>query len=204
MFVQVVSGRTSQPDQIRAAVDAWVRDLAPGADGWLGLTHGVTGDGRYIAAVRFESQLQAQRSAQRPEQVAWWDQTSRLLDGEPDISDSVWVVPDIIGDPGRAGFVQFMQGTGSDPDRARELFESQDSGAFAAFRPDILGSLAIAHESGRWTMALWFTSEADAREGEKKEPTPEIAAEMEKMNEISDGSVPEFFDLSTPWMCAPA
>ena len=40
----------------------------------------------------------------------------------------------------------------------------------AGFRPDILGSMMIGHEDGRWTQVLYFTSEAEAREGERKEP----------------------------------
>lgn len=202
MFVQVINGRTSNSDALKAASETWVKELSSGADGWLGSTEGVTSDGRFVAVVRFDSQEQAQRNSDRPEQGAWWAQTSALFDGEPEFHDSIWAVPDIVGDPGQAGFVQVMQGHGTDPDRARELF-SQESPAFAAFRPDILGSLAVAHDGGFWTMAIWFTSEADAREGEKKEPTPEMQAQMDEMNKISDG-VPEFFDLTDPWLFGPA
>lgn len=202
MFVQVINGRTSDPAGLRAALDRWMQDLAPGADGWLGSTEGVTSDGRFIAVVRFESEEQARRNSDRPEQGQWWSQTATLFDSEPEFHDSIWVVPDIVGDPAQAGFVQVMQGRSTDPDRARELFD-QDSEELRAFRPDILGSLAVAHEGNLWTMAIWFTSEAEAREGEKKEPTPEVAAQMAEMNKISDG-VPEFFDLPEPWMYAPA
>ena len=58
MFVQVITGKTSQPAQVRAALDRWVEQLAPGATGWLGSTAGVTEDGRLVALARFESEGQ--------------------------------------------------------------------------------------------------------------------------------------------------
>jgi hypothetical protein len=79
---------------------------------------------------------------------------------------------------------------------------SQDSGAWAAFRPDIIGSLAAAHDGGAYTMALYFTSEEEAREGERKQPPPELQAQMEEMDALSVG-VPEFFDLKQPWLYTP-
>ena len=51
-------------------------------------------------------------------------------------------------------------------------------------------------------MALYFTSEEAAREGERKEPPPELKAQMDEMNALSIG-VPEFFDLKQPWLYSP-
>ena len=201
MFVQVIQGQVSDPEQVRAAFEQWVRDLAPGATGWLGSTAGVTEDGRFIALARFESEEAARRNSGRPEQDRWWAETARLFTSEPTFKDSTDVVPDIIGDPDTAGFVQVIQGQGTDPDRARELM-SQDSTEWAAFRPDIIGSIAAAHDAGAYTMAIYFTSEADAREGERKEPPPELKAQMDEMDALSTG-VPEFYDLKQPWLYSP-
>ncbi len=201
MFVQVIQGQVSDPEQIRAAFDQWVRDLAPGATGWLGSTAGVTEDGRFIALARFESEEAARRNSDRPEQDRWWAETARLFTSEPTFKDSTDVVPDVVGDPDTAGFVQVIQGQGTDPDRARELM-SQDSAEWAAFRPDIIGSIAAAHDAGAYTMAIYFTSEADAREGERKEPPPELKAQMDEMDALSTG-VPEFYDLKQPWLYSP-
>jgi hypothetical protein len=55
---------------------------------------------------------------------------------------------------------------------------------------------------GEYTMALYFTSEADAREGEKKEPPPALKAQMDEMNSMSVG-MPTFFDLPHPWLYSP-
>jgi hypothetical protein len=201
MFVQVIQGQVSDPEQVRAAFDQWVRDLAPGATGWLGSTAGVTEDGRFIALARFESEEAARRNSDRPEQDRWWAETARLFTSEPTFRDSTDVIPDVVGDPDTAGFVQVIQGQGTDPDRARELM-SQDSAEWAAFRPDIIGSIAAAHDAGAYTMAIYFTSEAEAREGERKDPPPELKAQMDEMDALSTG-VPEFYDLKQPWLYSP-
>jgi hypothetical protein len=49
-------------------------------------------------------------------------------------------------------------------------------------------------------MAVSFTSEAAAREGEPKEPPPELKVQMEEMAALSVGE-PEFLDLR-PWLSA--
>jgi len=73
----------------------------------------------------------------------------------------------------------------------------------AAFRPDVLGSVSIGHEDGEWTQVMYFTSEAEAREGERKEPPPEMQALMDEMMKISMGE-PDFFDLRQPDLRSPA
>ena len=53
MFVQVIQGQVTDAGKVRAALDRWAAEVAPGAIGWLGSTAGVTGDGRFIALARF-------------------------------------------------------------------------------------------------------------------------------------------------------
>jgi hypothetical protein len=201
MFVQVIKGRVADPARVKAALDRWAEELAPGAEGWLGSTAGVTEDGRFIALARFESEEAARRNSNRPEQDRWWAETSRLFDGEPTFRDSTDVDVDTNGDPATATFVQAMQGRTSDPERARRLM-AEDSTDWSAFRPDMLGSVAVGHEGGAYTMVMWFTSEAEAREGERKEPPPELKAQMDEMGALSVGE-PEFLDLKDPWMYGP-
>jgi hypothetical protein len=201
MFVQVIQGQVSDAGQARAALDRWVQELAPGATGWLGSTAGVTEDGRFIALARFESEEAARRNSDRPEQDQWWTETAKLFTGEVTFRGSSDVTVDLIGEPDDAGFVQVIQGRGSDPDRARELM-GQDSSEWAAFRPDIIGSVGVGHDGGAYTMALYFTSEEAAREGERKEPPPELKAQMEEMGKLNVGE-PEFFDLKQPWLYSP-
>jgi hypothetical protein len=201
MFVQVVQGRTSNPEALSAAIDQWMRDLAPGATGWLGTTGGITEDGRAIAVIRFESEEAAQRNSERPEQDRWWAETEKLFDGGATARNSDDVTVDMHGDPDRAGFVQIMQGRGTDPDRAKQLM-AEDSDKWAAFRPDVLASVGIGHEGGAYTMVTYFTSEAEAREGERKEVPPELRANMEEMSKLMIGEM-EFFDLKQPVIRSP-
>jgi hypothetical protein len=201
VFVQVIQGRVSDPAAVHAALDRWVQELAPDATGWLGSTAGVTDDGRFIALARFESEDAARRNSDRPEQDRWWSETAKLFSGDAVFSDSITVDADVVDDPDQAGFVQVIQGRGSDPDRARELM-SQDSEEWAAFRPDVVGSLGVQHEGGKYTMAIYFTSEAEAREGERKEPPEAIRAQMAEMDSLTVGT-PEFFDLREPWLYSP-
>jgi hypothetical protein len=201
VFVQVIQGQVSDAAAVRGAVDQWINELAGGAAGWLGATAGVTEDGRFIALARFESAEAAQGSGDRPEHDTWWDEFAKLFTAEPSVRDSEFVVVDTPGRPDNAGFVQVIQGRGTDPARAQELM-TQDSDKWATFRPDVLGSVAVGHEGGAYTMAMYFTSEAEAREGERKEPPPELKAQMAEMDKLSIGA-PEFFDIKQPWLYSP-
>jgi hypothetical protein len=201
MFVQVIRGRVSSPEQVHAALDRWSGQLAAGAEGWLGSTAGVTADGRFVALARFESAEAARRNSDRPEQGQWWAETSKLFSGEVTFGDSSDVTVDVHGDPGQAGFVQVMQGRVSDLGRARELM-AQDPDDWAAFRPDVIASVTVGHEGGAYTLAFYFTSEQAAREGERKEQPAQLKAQMEEMNRLELGE-PEFLDLQRPWLYSP-
>jgi hypothetical protein len=201
MFVQVIQGRVSDATQLRTQLDKWVAEVAPGAVGWLGSTGGVTDDGRMVALVRFESEEAAQQNSDRPEQTAWWNETAPVFTEEPEFHNSTSVDLDVQGDPSDAGFVQVMQGRTSDPDRARELANAPSD--YRTLRPDILGSLSVGHDGDAWTMAVYFTTEEAAREGEKKEPPPEMQEMMQEMGALSIGE-PVFFDLKNPWLEAPS
>jgi hypothetical protein len=202
MFAQVIQGRTSDPAAVRAALDRWVVELWPGSVGWLGSTSGTTDDGTFVAVVRFESAETAGRNAQRPEQGRWWEETSRLFDGEVSFRDSEDVTVELQGDPDRAGFVQVMQGRVTDADRAKEIMAQIPADVMAAYRPDVLGSVMIGHPDGAWTQVLYFTSEAEAREGERKEPPRELQVAMEDMGKLSIGET-TFLDLRQPQLLSP-
>lgn len=201
MFVQVFQGHVSDAAEVRAQLDRWVTELAPGAEGWLGSTAGVTDDGLLVALARFESEEAARRNSDRTEQGAWWEGLASLFTDEPTFHDSTWVDVDTHGNPDQAGFVQVMQGRTRDPERGRELMTS-DPTDWQTFRPDILGTLKCHHDADGWTMAIYFTSEAAAREGEQKAPPPETVKMMKEMDALSLGP-PSFFDLEDPWLSAP-
>jgi hypothetical protein len=79
---------------------------------------------------------------------------------------------------------------------------AQNPDEWAAFRPDVIGSLAIGHEGGNYTMAMYFTSEEAARQAEQKEPPPALKAQMEEMGKLNIGE-PEFLDIKQPWLYSP-
>ncbi len=202
MFVQVIQGHVSDAAGVQAQHEKWIAEVAPGAVGWLGSTSGVTDDGLLVVLARFESEEAAQQNSDRPEQGEWWEETAKLFTDEPTFHNSTSVEVDTPGDPSQAGFVQVMQGRTSDPDRARELM-ANDPTDWSEFRPEILGTVNIGYDDDAWTMAIYFTSEEAAREGEQKEPPPEMQKMMEEMNSLSVGE-PVFHDLKDPWLHAPS
>ncbi len=201
MFVQVIQAPVTDAGAVRAQLQRWVDEVAPGATGWLGTTAGVTPDGTLVVVARFDSEDAARRNSDRPEQGAWWEATAALLAGDATFSDSTRVRVDVHGDPDQAGFVQLMQGGSTDPDRAWKLIEEDDTD-WSGFRPDILGSLNLAHADGRWSMLNYFTSEEEARAGETKEPPPELQEQMTELMSLTDGE-PRFLDLPDPWFWSP-
>lgn len=142
MFVQVIEGNISDAGQMRAALERWAREVAPGAISWLEFTGGVTAGDRFIGLARFDSAEAAQPNSARPEQDRWWTRTAKLFTGQVTFPDSSDVVRDVAGDTDQAGFVQVMRGRSSDPQRARELM-AQNAGAWAASRPEVIGSAAV-------------------------------------------------------------
>ena len=202
MFVQVITGKVSDAREAHAAFDQWAQELAPGATGWLGSTAGVTADGQLIAIARFDSEDAARRNSDRPEQDQWWAQTSKLFTEEPTFRDSTDVDVDMPGDPDKARFVQVIQGRSSDPARARELMQDNPD-SWGKFRPDVLGSVGVGHDGGAYTAVLYFTSEEEAREGERKEMPPEMQAQMAEMGQLEIGE-PTFLDIKEPWLYSPS
>lgn len=201
MFVQVIQGQVSDADGVHAALDRWAQDLAPGADGWLGSTAGVTDEGTFMALARFESAEAARRNSDRPEQDQWWAETSKLFSGEVTFAETDQVIVDLPGDPGTAGFVQIMRGRVSDPKRAQELAQL-NSPEWAAFRTDIVGSVEADQPDGAYTIAIYFTSEAEARAGEREEEPERLKAQMDELNSLNVEPV-RFYDLKRPWLYAP-
>jgi len=172
-------------------------ELRPGATGFLGSTAGVTDDGHAIAVARFESATAAQANSDRPEQGRWWAETEKCFDGEVTFTDSDDVETFLAGGSNDAGFVQVMKGSGTDRDRLHAVDESFVEHA-ASFRPDLIGGLRVWTGPDTYVELGYFTSEAEAREGETKEPPAELAAQMSEFEELMANV--EFLDLSDPWL----
>lgn len=193
MFVQVIEGKTSDSAAIIEHGERWQRDLRPGAVGYLGLTAGVTDDGRSVAIVRFEDEAAARANADRPEQTAWFQEMVRLYDGDPVFAESSDVTQWMGGGSNDAGFVQVMKSTGVD----RSQVEKMDAAfePFADQRPDLLGGLRIWTGTDSCIDVAYFTSEAAARQGEKAEVPDEL---KELMGQMESMGTTEYLDLRAP------
>lgn len=200
MFVQVIQGKVSDPAGLRERLDVWVRDLEDGATGWLGMTGGVADDGTFVQVVRFESQEAARKNSERPEQGEWWEGTKHLFSGDVAFHDCTDVETVLGGGSDDAGFVQVIQGSSSDLGRLREVGRRMSE--ISSERPEIIGGLVAFHPDGRgFTQTAYFTSEAEAREGESKE----LSGEAKELRDEYLGLVenPTFIDLRDPWLVGP-
>ena len=197
MFIQVIQGKVTDADGLRAAVQRWQDTMAPQVPGWQGTTGGVTDDGTAIAVVRFESEQAARANSERPEQSEWWSQASRHFTGEVTFHDCPDAFTLLDGGSDQAGFVQVIQGRATDAGRLRELVDRTPD-ALRQLRPEIIGgTIGVHSDDGRFTETVYFTSEQAARGGETKEPPPEMKADFEEMMSLLDDAT--FYDLPRPW-----
>ena len=194
MFVQIIEGRTSDGAALMARGDAWDAELRPGATGFLGVTAGVTADGRAITCVRFKDEASAEANGNRPEQSAWWEETSKLYDGEATFVNSTDVEEWRNGGSNDAGFVQVMKSTGIDRAVVAQMDAAMEP--LNEFRPDVIGGLRVWTGPDSCYDFAYFTSEAEAREGEKAEMPAEIAEQMEQFGDAMGET--EYLDLSNP------
>ncbi|MDQ4094685.1 MAG: hypothetical protein M3174_00545 [Actinomycetota bacterium] len=200
MFVQVFHGKVNDREAMRKQFEMWAQNVKPGAIGYLGSTGGVTEDGEFVAAARFESEEAARRNSERPEQDEWWRETAQLFEGEPKFHDYTNVRLGKDGGSDDAGFVQVMHGKVNDVDKAQELSDRMDE-FMPDLRPDVIGSVDAWKDNGGFTSFIYFTSEAEARENEKKEMPAEVQEQMNQWTEITEEI--QFFDLKDPWFSSP-
>ena len=195
MFVQLIQGTVTGPEDLKRQLDRWESELRPGATGFLGSTGGVTADNVAFMAARFDTEANARANSARPEQGAWWNETEKCFTGPVTFTDStdVQVVVEPTND---AGFVQVIQSRVTD--RARvEAINEQVADIMTASRPDIVGSVTVWSGDRACDLA-YFSSEAAAREGEKKELSAEHQAMFEEWKSLMEDVT--FLDLTDPWL----
>ena len=198
MFVQVIQGKAKDAAGLRKQWERWDQEVKPVAKGYLGSTAGVTSEGEFIAMARFENEEAARANSDSSEQTAWWEETSQYLEG-PMFHDCSLVDLMDGGGSDDAGFVQVIQGKVKDVEKARELDRAMQS-QMTGMRPDVIGGIVAWHpENGRFTNAIYFTSEAEARAKEKESSSaPEFEEFMKEWEAISDGE-PKYLDITEPW-----
>jgi len=192
VFIQVIQGKTSQPDELRTLAESWQNEGRIGSVGYLGGTHGVTDDGDYLGVVRFTSREDAMANSGRPETHAFAEKMGALMEGPVQFHDCGDVTEFLDGGSDDAGFVQVISGHLDDPTRAKEMLA--DTGDLREMRPEIIGGTFAISDEGTYFQTVYFTDEASARKGEQTEPPEEVRAEMESM---MAGAT--FHDLHHPW-----
>jgi hypothetical protein len=196
MFIQVIQGRCNDAAGLRKQADKWMQELRPGAAGVLGATEGVTDDGEFIAFARFESEEDARRNSDRPEQSEWWAETEKYLENVT-FHDCTEVEEYMGGGSDDAGFVQVIQGRSKDKARMQELAPKFEE-ILAPLRPDIIGGFRVEHPDGTFSDVNYFTSEKEARENESKELPDDAKALFEEWMSLIDDV--RYLDLRDPWL----
>jgi hypothetical protein len=205
-FVQVIKGHIANTadarQELKASLDRWMTDLAPGSVGWLGSTAGVAADGTFVALVRFESAEAARANSERPEQHQWWMETSKLFSGDVVFHDCTQVEQFLRGGTDDAGFVQVMEGRVTDVERMRQLNERfAELTEAGKGRSDVIGGLVALHDGDRFVQSVYFRSEAEARAGEAAEMSPEMAELWQQEEPLLQDIT--YIDLTEPWLRSP-
>jgi hypothetical protein len=199
VFIQIIQGRCTKQDELRAMADQWVRDVAPNAVGWLGGTYGFTDDDMFVGVVRFDSKEAAAENSRRPEQGQWWGKMEPLFDGPVEFHDCEDVSLMMDGGSDTAGFVQIIRGRVRDMSKLKGMMGPQQVQMLHEMRPELLGGTLAIEPDGMFTETIAFTDENSARQAEKLEMPAEVASDMEMaMTEVT------YMDLHHPWFATRA
>jgi hypothetical protein len=194
MFIQVIEARAKGGAQLREQMDRWQHDIRPDARGFLGASMGVTTDGIFLAAVRFETEKAAVTNARRSEQQEWWEQTSEYLE-RARFEDCSEVDTFLSGGSERARFVQVVRGLALNKADLKRI-EMQILEWFPSVRPDYFGSW-MAWNGDRFNEIAYFESAEAAHAGEERVSNSEHAADFRRwLDGITDVT---YVDLHDPW-----
>jgi hypothetical protein len=196
VFIQVIEGKSSRPDELRALSDSWREESGAEAPGWLGGTYGVTDDDQFIGVIRFASRDDAMANSARPQTSAFAEKMAALMDGPVQFHDCDDAMTWLDGGSDDAGFVQVIRGHTDDPQRAKSMLE--DAGDLREMRPEIIGGTLALESDGTFFQTIAFSDEESARKGEQLEPPAEVRAELDSM---MAGAT--FHDLHNPWFASP-
>jgi hypothetical protein len=201
MFIQVIQGKVKDEEKLRECMDQWVKDLMPGARGFLGSTAGAADDGTFVMMARFDSEESARANSDRPEQGEWWAECEPCFDGKPTFMDCPTVAQWMHGGSDRAGFVQIMEGRTTDMSRMMSLMD-QVTDQLHEMRPEIIGGTVASYGTkGDYVEAVYFTDEATARAHEKMEVPDDLRSLYEEEMRLA-GDI-RYLDLHHPMLISP-
>jgi hypothetical protein len=148
--------------------------------------------------IRFEDDASARANSQRPEQHAWWEETTKYYDVNPVVRESSDVEIVFDGGSDDAGFVQVIEGTLKDRARLADLMTPEMIEQVRTSRPDIIGGIRAWFPDDAFVEVAYFTNQADAREGESSE---EFAAAHDEIAALYEATT--FVDLAEPMFITP-
>jgi hypothetical protein len=201
VFIRIMRGRVVDGAGASFDLARWRQDLSASPPGWQRLTAGVTEDGEAVAMFRYDSEETARSSGERPQQAAWRASVERQL-----ARPVVWYDCPVVnvmkaGDEGDAGFVQVMQGRLVDPVRLAAM-RAEVERTLRERAPHVLGVSVAEHADGvGFTEVTYFTSEREARAGERQMPV-EMAVQLGTVRSYMEGL--EFLELREPVLAGPA
>lgn len=198
MFVFTVDARTSSPAALRAHVLRWPSDVGTNADGWLGNTAGVSGDGEFLLLMRFRSEESALITCDRPEYGTWWQLCKQHLATPPVFTPSTDITGILGGGSDAAATVQITRGR-SAPSRLRASLRELESMAVGE-RSDVIGGFVAWHDEDRFIEALYLSSEIPGRSPvQASKPLGRFM--VSHASSIED---PRVTELPDPWLTSPS
>jgi hypothetical protein len=201
VFIRIMRGRVVDGAGTRFELARWRQELSAGTPGWRRLTAGVTDDGEVVTVLRYGDEEAARRSGERPQQAAWRASVERQLAGRATWYDCPVVNVMKAGDEADAGFVQVMQGRLVDPVRLAAM-RAEVEQTLRERAPHVLGVTVAEHADGvGFTEVTYFTSEREARAGERQMPV-EMAVQLGTVRSYMEGL--EFLELRDPVLAGPA
>ncbi|MDQ3974861.1 MAG: hypothetical protein M3276_11180, partial [Actinomycetota bacterium] len=159
VFVQITQGTVRDAEQANDLYRRWLDDIAPGADGWLSLTAGVTEDDDIIAVTRFASELAARANSQRSEQTRWWDELNQQLVTPLVIHHCMAVATFGESRPDNPGFVQVVQGTTPGLSEVMERVAETEQHNIYEHYLDVIGGLIADHGDGGFSELIFYPSD---------------------------------------------
>jgi hypothetical protein len=199
VFVWVLEGKVADPGEVGRQLGRWAGEFGA-TPGYLGATGGVTDDRRFLLLVRWESEEAGNELLMRPEQQEWYETFQESFDGAIEFAETGDVTTHLAGGADAAGFVQAMKVSGVDRQRV-ETADREFENIAAQFRPDLIGRVRVWTAPDGFVEANYFTSEQDARAGEKQAPPPEVLARLEDFMAMMEDA--EYFDFTEPFLHTP-
>jgi len=201
VFVWVLEGKAADPGEVGRQLARWSGEFGD-TPGYLGATAGVTDDRRFLLLVRWESEEAGNELLRRREQQEWYEVFQESFDGPIEFVETGDVTTYLAGGSDAAGFVQAMKVSGVDRQRV-ETADREFENVAAQFRPDLIGGIRAWTAPERFVEVNYFTSEQDARAGEKQAPPPEATERFEEFMAMMKDA--EYFDFTEPFLhTAPA